>query len=192
MPSIAAHMALAKLISTQLDLKEEDFIRGNLLPDIIRLEDSHYKIKGKYFMIPNTDYFKENFSLSNNLYLGYYTHLLLDKYFLEEYVPNKIGNLDVFKSKIIYKDYNKINKKLVDEFNLDVDYLISILKKYRQDIYAKKLEYNLSCLSSKILGEPVCINVDNFIKFIYDISERIVKENLNESKYSKLYIYHRK
>ena len=51
--------------------------------DIIIHKDSHHKIKGKYFLIPDLDYFKKHLDLNNHLYLGYYVHLLLDKYFLE-------------------------------------------------------------------------------------------------------------
>ena len=192
MPSIAAHMALAKIVSDKLDIKHDDFIRGNLLPDIIKLEDSHYKIKGRNFMIPDIEYFKKFFNLEDELYFGYYTHLLLDKCFLEEYVPDEIGNLNIFKTKIIYDDYSKINKKLVDEFNLDVNYLKEVLKDYKQEVYTNKLNYNLNCLLNNNLEKTECINDTEFIKFIYIVSDRIVKENLNESKYSKLYIYSRK
>ena len=43
MPSIAAHMICCKLVSDKLNINSEKFIRGNLLPDIIDKNDSHFK-----------------------------------------------------------------------------------------------------------------------------------------------------
>ncbi len=35
MPSISAHMVVAKEVSKKLNISSDDFIKGNLLPDII-------------------------------------------------------------------------------------------------------------------------------------------------------------
>ena len=69
MPSIAAHMVVAKLLEEKLGFKSTEFIKGNLLPDIIDIKDSHHKIKGKYYFIPDLEYFKNTLDLSNDLYL---------------------------------------------------------------------------------------------------------------------------
>ena len=45
MPSIAAHMAVAKLISDKLYIDKEEFYKGNILPDIIDIPDSHHKMQ---------------------------------------------------------------------------------------------------------------------------------------------------
>ena len=58
MPSLAAHMVCAKLVSESLNIKDEEFIKGNLLPDIIDIENSHKKVKGKFYCIPDIEYFK--------------------------------------------------------------------------------------------------------------------------------------
>ena len=109
MPSIAAHMVCAKLVAHNLSIDDPEFIKGSLLPDIIDNKESHKKIPGKYFYIPNIDYFIHTLDLSNNLYLGYLTHLLLDKYFLEDYVNNISRGKDLFSTKEIYQDYDYIN-----------------------------------------------------------------------------------
>ena len=176
MPSIAAHMVVAKLVAEKLKIKDPDFIKGNLLPDIIAKKDSHHKIKGKYFYIPGLDYFKDNLDFNNSLNLGYYVHLLLDKYFLEEFVLENISNLDVFKNKIIYNEYNKINYQLVRKFELDVESLKEVLKKFEVSIDTDKLNYNLECLSIVDVGETTYLKFQDFSNFLYNISQVISKE----------------
>ena len=82
MPNISSHMIVAKLVSEKLNINDPDFIKGNILPDIVNNDQSHHKIQGEYCLIPNIDYFKRRLNLNKKLELGYFTHLLLDKYFL--------------------------------------------------------------------------------------------------------------
>ena len=82
MPGICSHMIIAKEVSKRLNIDSDDFIRGNLLPDIIDLKDSHHKIKNNTYMVPNIDYFVKRLDLTNELHMGYLTHLLLDKHYL--------------------------------------------------------------------------------------------------------------
>lgn len=91
MPSIASHFVVAKLVSSYLGIKSDDFYKGNILPDIIDIEDSHFKIRS-YYEIPKLEYFYNNLNLNNDLERGYLCHLLLDKDFLEKYVVNKVEN----------------------------------------------------------------------------------------------------
>ena len=176
MPSIAAHMVMAKLVSTALNLKSPDFIKGNLVPDIISNSDSHHKIKGKYFDIPNISYFKNTLDLNSELFLGYYVHLLLDKYYLEEFVPNNIKNLLVFENKIVYDEYNSVNYELVKHFSLDIPYLVSILNDYPVPIDKTKLTNNISYLTNTYSKETVYLKVPDFITFLNNTSKIIIEE----------------
>lgn len=176
MPSIAGHMIIAKLVGEKLGIESSQFIRGNLLPDIINKKNSHQKIKGKYFYIPDIDYFKNNLDLENPLYLGYYTHLLLDKYFLEDFFSKNIQNLEVFNNGIMYNEYGLINYQLVKRFRLDVDYLIGVLNDYEVDIDRDALKKNLKCLSSREIGKTVHLKFVDFAKFLEDISLTISEE----------------
>lgn len=176
MPSISAHMAVGKLVGERLKINDCEFIKGNLLPDIILRKDSHYKKQGRYFLVPDTDYFKLNFDLQHPLYLGYYVHLLLDKYFLNEFVPRNISNLDVFQDETMYNDYNLVNYQIVKEFQLDVESLKEILKDFNVDINKDKLDYNLECLSITDVGKTAYLDFHDFSKFLYDISQVISKE----------------
>lgn len=49
MPSIAAHMVVAKIIGEKLNIYNKDFIRGNILPDVVNIDDSHHKLKVNTF-----------------------------------------------------------------------------------------------------------------------------------------------
>ena len=82
MPSITPHMVVATEVAKILNINSEDFIRGNLLPDIIDIKNSHHKVESGIYMIPDIDYFIKKLDLTNDLDLGYLTHLLLDKHYL--------------------------------------------------------------------------------------------------------------
>lgn len=192
MPNIAAHMIVAKEVSERLKINDNDFIRGNLLPDVINISNSHNKIKGKYFLIPDIEYFKKNLNPTSNLDLGYLTHLLLDKYYLEEFIPQYVGDLTVFERKVIYHEYDLVNYDLVKRFNLDVDNLEIILSEMKDNINKDKLKLNIDNLKRREVGDTTYLKVDEFSTFLSNISIRISKE-IEEyaSKYSNSRIYTR-
>ena len=176
MPNISAHMIVAKLVSEKLNINDPDFIKGNLLPDIVNNAQSHHKIQGKYYLIPNIDFFKQKLNLKQKLELGYLTHLLLDKYFLEEYIPYNTSDLKIFANKMIYKEYDLINYQLVKQFNLDTLYLKNILKEIQGNINKKELEKNLQCLMNTETGETRYLNLEKFSAFLYNVSKKISEE----------------
>ncbi len=176
MPSIASHMVVAKLVAEKLGFKSTEFVKGNLLPDIIEMKDSHHKIKGKYYLIPDLDYFKNTLDLTNALYLGYYTHLLLDKYFLEEFIPNNISNLNIFIDGTIYQEYSNINYMLVKKYHLDVKYLLAVLSDFSVAINQEKLISNLNCLAKTKIEKTTYLQFDEFSDFLDNVAELISEE----------------
>ena len=182
MPSIAAHMVCAKLVASELKINDPEFIKGNLLPDIIDIKNSHKKIKGKYYYIPDIDYFINTLDLRDNLYLGYLSHLLLDKYFLENYIYDVVCGEEVFLSRIMYKEYDIINYKLLRKFNTNVDYLNSILKDFNVPVDEKKYNTNIISLNSVDTSNNLSyLNLENFSKFLIETAKLIAK-NLKEVK----------
>ena len=177
MPSIAVHMAVAKLVADMLNIDDNNFILGNILPDIVSGDDSHHKIRGKYYLIPDLSYFKNKLDFNNKLHLGYYTHLLLDKYFLEDYILNNVNDLNIFKNKEIYKDYDCLNYRVINNYNLDVDKIKNIIIKNKLDnIDDEKLNKNINCLVNINDQESKYLNYDSLINFIDDVSLSISKE----------------
>ncbi len=170
MPSIASHMAVAKLVGEELNIYNEEFIRGNLLPDIINKEDAHHKIKYQEYLIPDISYFVDKLNLINSRDLGYLTHLLLDKLFLVNYRPDVMG----FISRKIYHDYDIINYILVKEFKLDVPYLNLVLNNFKEDINIEKLICNIRDLNNPMINEKTTyLDINTFIPFLYHSSSKI-------------------
>ena len=189
MPNISAHMIVAQEIAKKLNINRDDFIKGNLLPDIIDMENSHHKLQVGVYKVPNIEYFLQSLDLSKDINVGYLTHLLLDKHYLIDYLSNLYPNTDVFLDGAIYKDYDYLNYLLVSKFGLQTDKLESVLSQYDCKILKEKLEYNLECLKQKKDGESKYVNFESFAMFLLDISDIISKELLDyASKFSKLYI----
>lgn len=178
MPGIVAHMGVAKTVAQKLNIKDDDFYRGNLLPDILAGDKSktHYKIKGEIFSIPDIKYYKNNFNLNNYINLGYYTHLLLDYYFMNEFIPSITNDINIFHDPTIYEDYDKSNIHLIKYYNLDTDKLLDILKFNQDTIDKERLDDNLKYLVIKKEGETKYIKLEDFISFLDNSIERIIKE----------------
>lgn len=180
MPSIASHFVVSKLVSDYLKINSDDFYKGNILPDIVDHPNSHLKIKGIYYEIPDIDRFYEKLNLDNYLELGYLCHLLLDKYFLDEYVVNHVKNykeIDPFLSKKMYNDYTKINYRLVNYFDLDVSYINKIMNDIDVSLNDKKFRSNINSINTKeVVGDLECLDLDDYIEFLKSISIRISKD----------------
>ena len=176
MPSITPHMIVATEVAKILNINSEDFIRGNLLPDIIDIKNSHHKIESDVYMVPDIDYFLRTLDLTNDLDIGYLTHLLLDKHYLEDYLKKLYPNKNIFLDKKIYNDYDILNHSLVNNFNLDVEYIEKALMKYNCKIKEKKLEYNINCLKNNISRKTYYLNINSFSKFLKEVSKTISEE----------------
>lgn len=190
MPNISSHMIVAKEVAKRLNINSDDFIRGNLLPDIIALEDSHHKIKKDIYMVPNIDYFIKKLDLTNNLHMGYLTHLLLDKHYLEDYLSVLYPNKNIFLDGLIYKDYDYLNFIIVKRFKLNTEYIEKVLTKYDCNILEEKLKYNIECLKQKTDGKTKYLNYESLASFLLETANTISKELLDyANKSSKLYIH---
>ena len=118
MPGMIHHIAFAKKISKELNLKKDDedlFIIGNLLPDYAKDKNySHFRKNASVscLQVPNLDEAKNMlFKKDNLLYLGMYSHLFLDYHFIEGYLI-KMFEFD-FDNNIITNKMN--NKKYTKE-----------------------------------------------------------------------------
>ena len=196
MPSVAAHMAVAKILSEKLNKNTPDFFRGNLLPDIKvgDMVDTHFKVQGDHFMVTDVNEAKKNLVLTEDLDLGYFTHLLLDKLFLEEYIPKYIDRYDLFKTKEMYQDYDKVSFDIVSYFGIDVESLSEILvDNYNCDINMEKLETNIRCLNKKEISDGKYLKKEEFKKFLEYAAERIYEEvKVYKSKTSEPNYYYSK
>lgn len=175
MPNISAHMIVAKEVGKKLNLTSDDYLRGNLLPDILNSNDSHHKIQSKIYLIPDINYFLNTLDLSKDINIGYLVHLLLDKHYLDDYLSN-IYSTNIFLDGLIYKDYDYINNKLINKYKLNTNKLTSILSKYDCKINKEKLKYNIECLNQNKNNKTKYLDYNSFYNFLIDISSTIAKE----------------
>lgn len=101
MPSWGIHLKLAKKLNKKLNLDDDLFTFGNLVPDvdkscIIGRRESHYYTGIKFVKCPSEyaidiDEFINDYKdkLNNSIIIGYYCHLLTDKFYNEYIYSNK-------------------------------------------------------------------------------------------------------
>ncbi len=178
MPCMSAHMAIATKLSKLLPVDKDDFIKGNILPDLYDdKEKSHYKIKGKIYEIPNINIAVKSLNLTNSLDIGYLSHLLLDKYYFDEYLTKY--DYDLFKNDAIYRDYDILNIDIINHFNIDIDYIKNVLSNYLKEFNNKKLVDNISYLDIKKEGNTKVLNKMEFLDFLDKASIKIEKDIIN-------------
>ena len=169
MPNVSAHIGCALKVKERLNITDDRFIYGSLLPDILDMDKrkSHYKKRGTFFLVPDLDYYKDNNDLKDPFILGYYLHLYLDYYYLEEYLEQNNKGIDVFSDSTLYRDYDIINKDLVEHFNIDANEIEKILRNNsNNEVSERKLNMNINCLKLNEEGDMTYLKKDLFIPFL--------------------------
>lgn len=176
MPNIASHIICSKYLIDNLKIENPlDFYRGSIYPDLIYR--GHYgKIYKKYY-IPNIKKFIKKYKNNNkDFYLGYLSHLLLDNYYVTNFVDKQIPYKAVI-NRGLYKDYNRINCRLLKDYDFDYS-LINIIKNYN-DIKVNKRLLNKNIkylLNEESSVEPKYINYNNYKEFLNKTFTEILKD----------------
>lgn len=138
MASAIIHLCVAKEINKYLKMDENYILLGSIAPDISKQigetkEISHFLDHSNEDDIPNIDRFltKYRSELNNPFEMGYFIHLLTDKYWFRDYVYKFIERYTRDKVKknvtytalkdLIYNDYTNLNITLIDNHNLNLD-----------------------------------------------------------------------
>ena len=138
MASAIIHLCVAKEINKYLKMDENYLLLGSIAPDISKQigetkEISHFLDHSNEDDIPNIDRFlaKYRSELNNPFEMGYFIHLLTDKYwfrdyvykFIERYTQDKIKKNVTYTAlkDLIYNDYTHLNITLIDNHNLNLD-----------------------------------------------------------------------
>ena len=138
MASAIIHLCVAKEINKYLKMDENYLLLGSIAPDISKQigetkEISHFLDHSNEDDIPNIDRFlaKYRSELNNPFEMGYFIHLLTDKYwfrdyvykFIERYTQDKIKKNVTYTAlkDLIYNDYTNLNITLIDKYNLGLD-----------------------------------------------------------------------
>ena len=138
MASAIIHLCIAKEINKYLKMDEDYILLGAIAPDISKQigetkEISHFLDHSNEDDIPNIDRFLSKYrgELNNPFEMGYFIHLLTDKYWFRDYVYKFIERYTRDKVKknvtytalkdLIYNDYTNLNISLIDNHNLNLD-----------------------------------------------------------------------
>lgn len=156
MPGYTIHLAVGKIYSKNNKIKNiENFIKGIIAPD--QADDKKISHYGPCSSKPNLQkYINEN-ELSNSFNEGYFLHLLTDELFYNKYLKKW--------DRSIYDDYDKLNKKIIEKYEIDIP-------KEIQDKIGYK-EGNLEILDENTLY--------NFIENVGKIDIRSIVKNIKQN-----------
>lgn len=138
MASAVIHLCIAKEVNKYLNMDSNELLLGSIAPDISKLvgetkEISHFLDHTNEDDIPNIDRFLQKYrsELNKPFEMGYFIHLLSDKYWFRDYVYNYIERYTKNNSKkkitytalrdLIYNDYTSLNIKLIDKYMIPLD-----------------------------------------------------------------------
>lgn len=167
MAGYVIHLAIAEeYLKKHKDVKEdyEEFIKGVIYPDSVTDKSlTHYGIKSSKVILKN---FLQDNEINNSYMRGYFLHLITDYLFYNKY-------LEKF-SKDIYNDYDILNKRLIEKYNVVLPVNI------QNNVFYKD-------------GETKILTMELAIKIIDEISdlnlnavEKEIRENSNDEKWAKI------
>ena len=167
MAGYVIHLAIAEeYLRKHNDIKEdyEEFIKGVIYPDSVTDKSlTHYGIKSSKVILK--DFLQDN-EINNSYMRGYFLHLITDYLFYNKY-------LEKF-SKDIYNDYDILNKRLIEKYN------VVLPENIQNNVFYKE-------------GETKILTMELAIKIIDEISdlnlnavEKEIRENPNDEKWSKI------
>ena len=132
------HLCIAKEVNRYLGMDEYQILLGSIAPDISKQigetkEISHFLDHSNEDDIPNINNFLTKYKndLQDPFTMGYFIHLLTDKYWFRDYIYKFIDRYATSQSKkkltytaikdVIYNDYTNINIDLIDRYTLPLD-----------------------------------------------------------------------
>ncbi len=148
MPGYVIHLAIAEEYSKKHIIQDyEEFIEGVIFPDSVKdKSETHYGPKSSKSNL--YDFLKEN-NIDTSFKKGYFLHLLTDYLFYNKYI-HVISN-------DIYNDYDILNKKLIEKYN------VKIPSKIKNQVFFKE-------------GELVILSLEIIDKLIFEISNMELNE----------------
>ena len=167
MAGYVIHLAIAEeYLNKHKDVKEDydEFIKGVIYPDSVTDKSlTHYGIKSSKVILK--DFLQDN-EINNSYMRGYFLHLITDYLFYNKYFEKF--------SKDIYNDYDILNKRLIEKYNVVLPVNI------QNNVFYKE-------------GETKILTMELAIKIIDEISdlnlnavEKEIRENSNDEKWSKI------
>ncbi len=200
MASAVIHLCIAKEVNKLLGMDEKLLFLGTIAPDISKQigqtkEISHFLDHSNEDDIPNIDRFlaKYRSELNKPFEMGYFIHLLTDKYWFRDYIYNYIARYAKDNKKkdltyaalkqIIYDDYTNINIDLITHYNLslelfyeDIDYPTSIITEIPMDKLPIIVEKMGIIIEESKEEKTFIFDMNDVIAFIEETVKYIVKD----------------
>lgn len=160
MASYVIHLAIAQeYLKNNKEDNVDDFLYGSVYPDLIRPKSStHY---GEVPAQTSLKKFLEDNKINTSFKRGCFLHLITDYLFYNYY-------LNSFIKEDIYNDYDVLNKKIVEKYNVKLLSEIKDIVKFI-DGETKILSYELAC---QIIDEVSRINLDRVKKEVKKDDEK--------------------
>lgn len=203
MASTIIHLAIAKKVKEKIEVeREKDYYLGAIAPDISKQigeskEKSHFLINTPE-NIPNIALFIKRYPTFkyNSFNLGYYTHLMVDKKWAENFLPSFIHNniielLDGTKIEttvdemrnMLYADYTNLNSLLLDEYEIDLSLFyeefippITQLQEVPVDQLNILINKEGIIIENSKEEKSYTLDIQEIKKFIQKTSEEIIEE----------------
>lgn len=205
MASSIIHLAIAKQVKEKSNIKIDnlkDYYLGSIAPDIAKQvgtsrNESHF-IYNTPTDIPNLKLFIKRYPTFkyNSFDLGYFTHLYVDKNWVETVLGNIVLNSSVKLldgttiettpeeiKNIIYSDYTNLNIEIIDEYKLELSLFydeFQIPKTNIQEIPIDKLDILINKMGLIIentkINKAYTFDITLVKDFIDKISDEIIEE----------------
>lgn len=197
MASAIIHMCVAKKVNEVLKMDENMIFLGSIAPDISKIVGeskvaSHFLDGVDEDCIPNCEKFVNKYkdSLNKPFEVGYLIHLLTDKYWFGDYVYRYIRrymNTSLVRytqvKDIIYRDYTRLNMKLIDEYELNLYFMCNniILPSSKiEEIPIDKLQLVIDKMSIIIKelddSKTVMFDMDDINEFVLECSKMVIRD----------------
>ena len=174
------HYLFGEKIAQQINLKNKQrFLLGSILPDAIERIDrnaSHFKVKTdtcKYFDFTAFRNQYIDLMLQDDLYLGYYMHLVEDAFYRTFFFKN---GFTMPKAKeevaVLHRDYNILNAYIVNKYHLHniLESTFSLesepigqIVPFRIDAFLQEMAQDFT---EQIDGIPVYVTVDMLDQYV--------------------------
>ena len=200
MASAIIHLCIAKEVNKVLGMDEKLLFLGTIAPDLSKeigqsKEISHFLDHSNEDDIPNIDRFLNKYEeeLRNPFEMGYFIHLLTDKYWFRDYVYKYIerysiesGRKDLTYSalkQLIYDDYTNINIDLIDKYGLSlelfydkINYPTSKITEIPMDKLPKIIEKMGLIIEESKEEKTFVFDTYDIVKFIDETAKYIIRD----------------
>ena len=200
MASTLMHIAIAKEVNKYINLDERELILGTLAPDIsVELgenkEISHFLNPSTEYETPNINNFLNKYRkyLKDPFVMGYFIHLIADKYWYRDYITKFVDKYTDNNEKkkltyaaiknIIYNDYTNINNDIIEKYDLVLGNVFenprtksTIITEIKTDSLNRIVDKLRLILEESTPDKTILFDIKDIEEYINESAKYIVKD----------------